>query len=420
MKDSQGRHWCCRVDLPDSEPMLNTLWLPRAAYATRYNLINDFIDQVSAACERAGLPVNACARSNAGLRPAALFFNYAPDFAEQARRAASEGDRCAAPPVLHWLIDHPLSLRSDVWGRAERTPGYRLLTVSDDDAQLIALRYPGIRQVRCWHGVDPSALCDAGSLEASHAQGGSREIDVLVTGTISTDAELAERRDMIPASLRKPADEIAALRLEHPWMSFTQAFELCGPSGLHSSTHWDLLHALFVYTTAAVNASRRLSLVRSLVGLNVTVIGRGPWEKSGLRGMKSVPEVAYRDLPAWFARARVSLAVNPTQFVHGFSERLLLSLAGGAASVTDDRVCVRREFEGCAERFTAQRPDECRGAVERLLNDRARASAMGAAGRAMVEARHLWQHRLNTVALVAANAGAELGWKVDRPVSVPV
>lgn len=395
--------------------MLNTLWLADTTYASQYNLINDFIAELGRAAQSAGLGVNLSPRENAGLRPAAVYFNYAPGFPEQARRAAREGDACAQPPVLHWLIDHPLSLRSDVWRQVEQMAGYRLLTVSDDDTQLLALHYPRLRQARCWHGVDPGALCDAASIEGSHSAGRGRDIDVLVTGTVATDTQLEEMRAMVPAGLRVAAEDIARLRLEHPWMSFTQAWELCAPTGLHSQTHWDLLHAVFVYTTAVVNSARRLALVRSLGGLSVTVLGKGPWQSAGTRGLTVVPEVAYRELPAWFARARVALAVNPTQFVHGFSERLLLSLAGGAASVTDDRLWVRREFGACTERFAVERPEACRAAVEGLLSDRGRAAAMGAAGRAVVAGGHLWRHRLQTVALVASHAGAELGWSAAKP-----
>ncbi|MFT3684278.1 MAG: glycosyltransferase [Phycisphaerales bacterium] len=405
---------------PDTTPVLNTLWLVDPAYATQYDLINDFIGQLAAATTRAGLPVNLSPREVPGLRPAALYFNYSPDFPGQARTAAQGGDRCAVPPVLHWLIDHPLSLRSDVWSQAEKTPGYRLLTVSDDDAQLIALRHPGIRQARCWHGVAPEALCDASTLAASHAHNGARDIDVLITGTILTEAQIAERRDILPAGLRKTADDIVALRLEHPWMAFTQAFDLCAPAGLHSSTHWDLLHAVFVHTTAAVNTARRLALVRALNGLNVTVIGKGPWETRVSRICACCRACRTENYPRGSRRTRVSLAVNPTQFVHAFSERLLLSFAGGAASVTDDRLWVRREFSACTERFNAAEPAQCRQMIEHLLANRPHAAAIGAAGREIVASRHLWQHRLNTIAIVATHAGSELGWAVDRPVAVPV
>ncbi len=412
--------------MADSEEMINTLWLAASNYTTQYDLINAFIGDVGRAAQSVGLPVNvAPAETGAmdeSLRPGALYFNYSPDFPAKAREAAA--GRCAAPAVLQWLIDHPLTLGAEAWRAVEKLPGYRLLTVSDDDAQLIALHFPGIRQVRCWHGVDPSALCERTQIESSHkagGAGGSRDIDVLVTGTVLTDEQLAERRREVPAALHRVCDEIVALRLAHPWMAFTQAWDLCAPLGLHSRTHWDVLRIVFLSTTAAVNTQRRLALIKGLDGLNVTVIGRGPWVSAGTRGLKVVPEVKYGDLPAWFARARVSLAVNPTQFVHGFSERLLLSLAGGCASVTDDRLWVRREFGAassggaCVETFAAEQPAACRQVVEGLLADRSRCAALGAAGRHAAAERHLWHHRVQTIAQVASNAGAELGWKAEQP-----
>jgi hypothetical protein len=400
--------------------MVNTLWLPPDNYTTQYDLINAFINDVAKASQSVGLPVNLAPTEGVRddeVRPAALYFNWS-DYPEKARQAA-EG-RCSAPAVLQWLIDHPLVFSAGAWQSREAMKGYRLLTVSDDDAQLIALRFPGIRQARCWHGVDPSALCDAKGIEASYAAGGARDIDVLVTGTVLSPQQLDERRNGVPAQLHRVCEEIVALRLAHPWMAFTQAWDLCSPVGLHSPVHWDLLRVVFLYTTAAVNTARRMALVRALDGLKVTVIGRGPWGSAGAKNLTLLPEVKYGELPSWFARARVSLAVNPTQFVHGFSERLLLSLAGGAASVTDDRVWVRREFGAraaggaCVEVFAAEKPQECRAAVEGLLADRTRCAAMGETGRTAVAERHLWRHRIQTLALVAASAGEELGWSRER------
>lgn len=409
--------------MADRGVVINTLWLAATNYTTQYDLINSFITDVGRAAQSVGLPVNVAPQAGASgrdevLRPAALFFNYSPDFPEKARAEAA--GKCAAPAVLHWLIDHPLTVSGEVWRSVEKLPGYRLLTVSDDDSQLIALRFPGIRQARCWHGVDPSALCDAGGIEASYAAGGGRDIDVLITGTVLSPEQLTEKRNGVPGQLRRTCEEIIALRLAHPWMAFTQAWDLCAPVGLHSPTHWELLCAVFLYTTASVNTARRMALVKGLDGLNVTVIGRGPWATAGTKGLTVVPEVKYGELPAWFSRARVSLAVNPTQFVHGFSERLLLSLAGGAASVTDDRLWVRREFGAeaaggkCVETFAVERPEVCRAVVEGVLRDRSRCAEMGVAGRAAVAERHLWRHRLQTLALVATNAGAELGWGIDK------
>ena len=88
--------------------------------------------------------------------------------------------------------------------------------------------------------------------------------------------------------------------------------------------------------------------------------------------------------------------------------------------MTDDRLWVRREFGGCTERFAVQWPQECRASIEGLLNDRVRAAALGVAGRAAVAERHLWRHRLQTVALIADNAGAELGWAAEIPVAAVV
>jgi hypothetical protein len=89
----------------------------------------------------------------------------------------------------------------------------------------------------------------------------------------------------------------------------------------------------------------------------------------------------------------VGLAWGPTQFVHSYSERIMLAMAAGCAAVSDDRLLVRRDFPGLCGLYDAGRPESAREACERLLADPAGSIAMAARGRAWVGERCLWRHR---------------------------
>jgi glycosyltransferase involved in cell wall biosynthesis len=106
-------------------------------------------------------------------------------------------------------------------------------------------------------------------------------------------------------------------------------------------------------------------------------------------------------LPQWLRRTKVSVAVNPTQFVHGFSERLLLSLAAGCATVTDDRLWVRENFTHpnirAAVGFVANQPAQLRECVENLLASTSARVQIAQAGRTLVEEKHLWAHRIDSL-----------------------
>ncbi len=354
--------------------------------------------ELGAAFARAGARVNPEGEvsARAGLF---LFLNFPEDYHTFSRwaRLGPDGLACPGTALIHFFVDHPLALPASIMNQLCKLPHYRLLMPCADDTHLLRLRWPTIKHLRCWHGAPPSALCDAAGLERGHAaapEQGGRDIDLLVAGSIHTTEELIRLRNAIPVGVRGAADEMVRFMLAAPHAAFGQAFELCAPSGVYGSDQWQYLQILWRYVTAALNRERRGRLVRAMQGVRTVVIGTEAWREFCTGTIEYRGEASYERLPGWFSRARTCLAWGPTQFVHSFSERLLLALAGGCACAADDRALVRAEFSSCVDLFDAASPESARASVERLLADRALAAAMGARGRSLVETRHLWDHRL--------------------------
>lgn len=383
-----------KVDIGGMDIVLIT---PRK-YNSRYSLLNTFCDQLGEGASELGIRVNPSAESvaaeTAGGRALALMvmFNMPANPQMLSAWVQNSGGGVAGTALIQWMVDHPLHTDARILDAVGGQSSYRFACVADDDLHLVQLRWPHVGRMRLWHGVPRSALCDEGKIEASHERSCERDIDVLVAGSIVTAGEVENLRQNVPESLRSNADDLAALRHAEPWLSFGQAYDQTMPAGLACSDPWALMSVIFRYVTAAVNRVRRVEMVRALEGLNVTVLGSAAWEGELGRGTRLVGEVAYSDLPGWMARAKVHVAMNPTQFVHGFSERLLLGLAGGAANVTDDRLWVRREFGECTKRYLSK--GELRSGVEELLRDASARGRLGVAGRECIERGHLWVHRV--------------------------
>ncbi|GJQ29975.1 MAG: hypothetical protein HBSAPP03_18590 [Phycisphaerae bacterium] len=380
----------------DTDPMNLALYMP-TKHVSRYALLGAMGAELAEAFMRAGATLNPAGNveARAGMY---LFLNF-PDtydnFAAWSGIAAGRvPPRCA---LVQFFVDHPFALNAPFMDRVAQLPHFRLLLPCPDDAHLLRLRWPTLKHLPCRHGVSRAALCDAPTLEASHAgppRAGARDLGLLVAGSIHDPHELARLKAPIPPALHAAADEMVRFMLEYPLASFGQAFELCTPGGVYASSQWQYLQTLWRYVTAALNRERRVRLVSAMQGIPTTVIGTAAWREFCTGTIRYEGEAAYDALPAWFARAKVSLAWGPTQFVHGYSERLLLALAGGCAAVADDRAAVRRDFGECTARFDAANTESARDAVSRLLADEARRITLAARGRAEVERAHLWDHRL--------------------------
>ncbi len=385
------------------------LYIPER-YESRFSLIEAFCNELREAAPEVGIAANP--PTIQGLRqrlPSAfVFFNFAPT-AQMLYDWIGDTRHLQGVPLalVQWLIDHPLNLDQKFAADLLSQPGYRLVTVANDDTHLLRLRWPNLQHFTVYHGVPRSALTDIDAIEPSQTNHGehARDIDVLFSGSIASDADLANLRAQVPGALHKYCEDIVQLKLANPTLSFGQAFELVMPSPLICPDHWGMLAVVFRYTTAAINRARRTTMLQTMKGMRVTLLGTSSWndgvEQARAAGVHVtfIQDVPYRDLPQYFARAKVCVAINPTQFAQAFSERLLLSLAGGCGTITDRRLSVTQHFANndaphCVELCDLEHAQSVADAAAKLLRDSHHRTSLGLAGRDIVEREHLWSHRL--------------------------
>ncbi|MEM8757762.1 MAG: glycosyltransferase, partial [Planctomycetota bacterium] len=269
---------------------------------------------------------------------------------------------------------------------------------------------PGLSHGHVPHGIPRGSLIERDRLsEAAYA---GREFDVVVAGSIHSREELAVLRRAVPTQAQPWIDEIVALMAAEPWMPFEQAMDLVmGSRGVITGA-WGTMSAVWRVVTAELNREQRTRMVSGLQGLDVAVFGGSAWGEQCAGSIRYAGQCAYSELPRALARGRACLAWGPTQFEHTFSERLLLSMAAGCASVADDRYMIGRHFgfdgaDASVRVFDARQPGACRAAFEAVLSDPAAMVALARQGRAAVEAGHLWSHRVDSIASLGLGAIAE-------------
>ncbi len=369
---------------------------------SRYDLLSTMATELADALRDAGHPVNPDS-----VEPpyTALWLNFLTDVNDIPPEAASPDARIA---LIQFFVDHPLALWTQQLDGLARFPTFRLLLPCADSAHLLRLRWPTLRHIHCLHAIPPRALCSPDSISARHAARPPRADhpidDVIILASIHPQSELDDMRARIPFKLQKGADDAVRLLLQHPHMTFEQAADLTLSTQGVLTGEWNILSSLWKYATAAVNRQRRVNLALALDGLPVVIHGSEAWTDicSSSKSLEYRGNLPYAEIPGALARSRVCLAYGPTQFTHSFSERLLLSLAGGCATVADDRILARAHFarEDQPELLTlvdAADPQHARYAVEALLKDPDRRASMARAGRDEVERAHLWSHRIPTL-----------------------
>lgn len=366
---------------------------------SRYDLLSTMATELADALRDAGHPVNPDS-----VEPpyTALWLNFLTDVNDIPPEAASPDARIA---LIQFFVDHPLALWTQQLDGLARFPTFRLLLPCADSAHLLRLRWPTLRHIHCLHAIPPRALCSPDSISARHDARPPRADhpidDVIILASIHPQSELDDMRARIPFKLQKGADDAVRLLLQHPHMTFEQAADLTLSTQGVLTGEWNILSSLWKYATAAVNRQRRVNLALALDGLPVVIHGSEAWTDicSSSKSLEYRGNLPYAEIPGALARSRVCLAYGPTQFTHSFSERLLLSLAGGCATVADDRILARAHFarEDQPELLTlvdAADPQHARYAVEAILKDPDRRASMARAARDEVERAHLWSHRI--------------------------
>jgi hypothetical protein len=365
-------------------------------FTSQYSLLNTFARELGEAFSVAGASVNPSQR--VADRAIFLMFNSPENLATVRSWIESRVDSLENAAVLHFHVDHPFALHAPHIDELVRWPHYRLLLPCRDDAHVLRLRWPGLKHMTCEHGVPPRALCNPQTLRAEHMDDASvRDLPLLAAGSIHSEAELEQALEALPQPLRPVASGAGELLASNPSLTFTQAFDYVLPAGMVSPDHWRMLSAVWRIAIARANTLRRVRIVAGMQGLPLAVCGPGAWEPHCTGTIRYLGEVAYSDLPATLARARVSLCWGPTQFAHTFSERLLLSLGAGCATISDERLIARAYFAGdnsCAAFANFGDPAAVRETAEEVLNDPEVCAELGRRGREAVEQGHLWAHRV--------------------------
>lgn len=356
-------------------------------YGSRYGLLGAMAREIAEGLTQAGIPTR-----QGEPRPGDTFLwlNF-PATAEALPAACREG----SANMVQYFVDHPFAIDPRVMDTLAKQPRHTLALPCIDGNHLLRLRWPTLSHVPVLHGVRAADVVTPDAIEQTH----TRDIDILVAGSIHTEAELDQLRQRLPEPIRELADQVGDLIAAIPTMPAEQAMDLViTPAGVGVG-QWPLMAAVWSYAIARANRARRVSLVRALQGLPVTVFGTEAWQPECTGTIRYAGNAAYADIPALMRRARICIAWGPTQFAHSFSERQLLSMASGCATISDDRFLARSILGPSPARpegilfYDAAQPTSCRAHVERLLRDPSAAAALGAAGASIVGAAHTWQHR---------------------------
>jgi len=357
-------------------------------YQSRYNLLGAMSREIGEAFASAGAEINPARSIPIGFPTIHLFCNFPQRYDEFLRWVQPDRPQSA---IIQFFVDHPLAVSSSFLDMASSLPNFRLLLPCHDELSLLRMRFPRLRAIPCLHGVAPSALCPIESITAA------RQSHITVAGTILTDEEIAALRSSVPGELHTTCDQIVEVMQQGHVRSFVGAFDAIAPAILWSNNLWGVVQQVARYCTAKVNAITRVAMVQSLQGLPVRVYGPAAWQSHVSGTLRYAGQADYESLPGVWRESVAALAWNPSQFVESISERLLMTLAGGCATVTDDRLLARKHFAGAATLVDPFSQGSVHAAFDRILTHPAQAREMAVEGRRRIEAAHLWQHRVEAM-----------------------
>lgn len=378
------------------------VWIPRR-YESRFSLLGAMAEELALGFEAEGFEVidGLPDGSRVGIY---IFFNMPISIEAIPPAVRRMNSRVAGIQIL---VDHPLALDTGIMDQTSKLPNFRLALPSLDGLHLLRLRWPALRHGHMPHAIPREALIDEALVTPDHLA--QREHDIVVAGSVHDEQGVRDLKWSLPPQTHPWIDEIVQLMLTDSYMSYEQALDcVCGSKSVITG-NWPMAAGLWRAVMADLNRRRRIATVESLQGLDVAVFGGEAWESVCTGTLKHMGPTNYNQVAGALRTGRVCLAWGPTQFPQTFSERLLLSMGAGCASVAENRYLVRLHFETTGNEahlvaFNPNEPGGARVAIEDLLNDPDRLSAIAKRGRTEVEQAHLWQHRVDKLTSLASEA----------------
>lgn len=375
--------------------MGDTVWI-QGRYESAYGLLGAMAAELQGGMVEAGHDARLIdlVRDRHPTEGVLVFFNAPMDLDALPAGLWTDGGLRA----VQVFVDHPFALPDavlDEWSRRTGLSNFRMCLPCADDVHLLRMRWPGLHHAWMGHGIPASALCKPEDI--TRRAWDAKEFDVVVTGSIMGEAEIRDALGHMPPVMAGMVREIVAVMLADARVGYLQALDLVMGSRGEITGDWATAKRYWRVCIAMANRLRRIRAVQSLQGLRVGVFGSDRWAPVCEGTIRYAGKLGYSDIAGAFARGRVGLAWGPTQFVHSYSERIMLAMAAGSAAVSDDRLLVRRDFAGVCGLYDAARPDSARAACDRLLGDPDAAVAMAGRGRALVEERCLWRHRVGAI-----------------------
>jgi spore maturation protein CgeB len=141
---------------------------------------------------------------------------------------------------------------------------------------------------------------------------------------------------------------------------------------------------------------RRLEILSSLPAASLTIFGGAEWgrEETGVASCYSGRALRYGfDLASAYFHTRVNLNVFHDQCVASPNSRIYDVLAAGGFLLTEERPCIRREFEPGRHLATFSSPADAREKVLYYLNHPEEREALAREGQRHVLAHHTLAER---------------------------
>jgi hypothetical protein len=381
----------------------STIWIHKA-YQSQFDLLGAMAAEIAGAFIALGYDARLIdiAHDPSPTQGLFLFLNT-PQSLAQLPQALFTPNPTLKAVQLH--VDHPFALPDsiiDQWNQHNNLENFHLHLPCLDDAHLLRPRFPNL--IHSWtpHGIPQSTLSNPDHITQQHHA--NRPFDVVCTGSIRSQDEIDKGLNALDQSMTIMVTDVVHLMLKEPWLGYVAAVDLALGSRGVITGNWSTQKHFWGLVTAIVNRHRRTQTVQSLQGLKVGVFGSSAWKEHCTGTIEYAGEVAYADSASAFAQGRIGLAWGPTQFVHSYSERIMQAMAGGSCVIADDRLLVRRDFNGAASPagdtvrlFDWGDPNAARAAADAQLADPQGSLNMAKRSRELVERTCLWTHRVKAM-----------------------
>lgn len=289
---------------------------------------------------------------------------------------------------IMWTVDSIFAQNYEVMRQFSKNPNFILFTVTPCDTQPLIEYFPELKHAYIPHATD---------LDLWKRQDVEKEYDIVLLSSIEDyEAKLEEIKSTTPEALFNLMMEIYNISMENPTISFWDIYQAYKAQNV---LNLDAEQYVYLFRNLAyiIMHAKKVQTVQQLSDFNVKIFGGGPWEKYISGNIQKMGPCNLKESIDIMNKSKIVLHPHALPLSLGLHERVLNASAVETFVLSSEAITIHSEFQDTMAFFNSNTFEDLPEKLDYFLQNDEERIFKAKAARKIVEERHTWDKRAESI-----------------------